>query len=262
VKHGLSRPPLEYGSGFPTLLRKEILRFYKVGFQTVAAPVLTAVLYLMIFGQVLEGREVYGRLSYTAFLIPGLVMMSVLQNAFANTSSSLIQSKVTGNLVFVLLAPLSHFEFYAAYILAAVFRGVVVGSGVFLITAWYGLPPIEYPLWILIFAFLGAAILGSLGLIAGIWADKYDQLAAFQNFVIMPATMLSGVFYSIHSLPPAWQVVSHFNPFFYMIDGFRYGFFGVSDTSPWNSLAIITCFFIAVSVIALRLLQKGYKLRH
>jgi ABC-2 type transport system permease protein len=262
VKHGLSRPPLEYGSGFPTLLRKEILRFYKVGFQTVAAPVLTAVLYLMIFGQVLEGREVYGRLSYTAFLIPGLVMMSVLQNAFANTSSSLIQSKVTGNLVFVLLAPLSHFEFYAAYILAAVFRGVVVGFGVFLITAWYGLPAIEYPLWILIFAFLGAAILGSLGLIAGIWADKYDQLAAFQNFVIMPATMLSGVFYSIHSLPPAWQVVSHFNPFFYMIDGFRYGFFGVSDTSPWNSLVIITCFFIAVSVIALRLLQKGYKLRH
>ena len=262
MKHGLSRPPLEYGSGFPTLLRKEILRFYKVGFQTVAAPVLTAVLYLMIFGQVLEGREVYGRLSYTAFLIPGLVMMSVLQNAFANTSSSLIQSNVTGNLVFVLLAPLSHFEFYAAYILAAVFRGVVVGFGVFLITAWYGLPAIEYPMWILIFAFLGAAILGSLGLIAGIWADKYDQLAAFQNFVIMPATMLSGVFYSIHSLPPAWQVVSHFNPFFYMIDGFRYGFFGVSDTSPWNSLVIITCFFIAVSVIALRLLQKGYKLRH
>ncbi len=261
MKHGLSRPPLEYGSGFPTLLRKEILRFYKVGFQTVAAPVLTAILYLMIFGHVLEGREVYGRLSYTAFLIPGLVMMSVLQNAFANTSSSLIQSKVTGNLVFVLLAPLSHFEFYAAYILAAVFRGVVVGFGVLLITAWYGLPTLEYPLWILTFAFLGAAILGSLGLIAGIWADKYDQLAAFQNFVIMPATMLSGVFYSIHSLPPAWQVVSHFNPFFYMIDGFRYGFFGVSDFSPWNSLAIIACFFIAVSIIALRLLQKGYKLR-
>ena len=262
MKHGLSRPPLEYGSGFPTLLRKEIMRFYKVGFQTVAAPVLTAVLYLMIFGHVLEGREVYGRLSYTAFLIPGLVMMSVLQNAFANTSSSLIQSKVTGNLVFVLLAPLSHFEFYTAYILAAVFRGVVVGFGVFLITAWYGLPTIEYPLWILTFAFLGAAILGSLGLIAGIWADKYDQLAAFQNFFIMPATMLSGVFYSIHSLPPAWQAVSHFNPFFYMIDGFRYGFFGISDISPWNSLAIIASFFIVVSVIALRLLQKGYKLRH
>ena len=262
MKHGLNTPPLEYGSGFPTLLFKEVKRFYKVAFQTVAAPVLTAVLYLMIFGHVLEGKEVYGRLSYTAFLIPGLVMMSVWQNAFANTSSSLIQSKVTGNLVFVLLAPLSHFEFYSAYILAAVFRGIVVGLGVFLITAWFALPSLEYPLWILVFAFLGAAILGSLGLIAGIWADKYDQLAAFQNFIIMPATMLSGVFYSIHSLPPAWQTVSHFNPFFYMIDGFRYGFFGVSDIPPWNSLAIVIFFFIVVSVIALRLLQKGYKLRY
>ena len=262
MKHGLGRPALEYGSGFPTLLYKEVKRFYKVAFQTVAAPVLTAVLYLMIFGHVLEGREVYGRLSYTAFLIPGLVMMSVLQNAFANTSSSLIQSKVTGNLVFVLLAPLSHFEFFAAYILAAVFRGIVVGLGVLLITIWFATPSLEYPLWILVFAFLGAAILGSLGLIAGIWADKYDQLAAFQNFIIMPATMLSGVFYSIHSLPPAWQVVSHFNPFFYMIDGFRYGFFGVSDNSPWSSLAIVFCFFVAVSAIALRLLQKGYKLRY
>ena len=262
MKYGLNRPSLEYGSGFPTLLLKEVKRFYKVAFQTVAAPVLTAVLYLMIFGHVLEGREVYGRLSYTAFLIPGLVMMSVLQNAFANTSSSLIQSKVTGNLVFVLLAPLSHFEFYSAYILAAVFRGIVVGLGVLLITIWFATPTLEYPIWILVFAFLGAAILGSLGLIAGIWADKYDQLAAFQNFIIMPATMLSGVFYSIHSLPSAWQVVSHFNPFFYMIDGFRYGFFGVSDNSPWSSLAIVFCFFVVVSVIALRLLQKGYKLRY
>ena len=262
MKNALNKPILEYGSGFPTLLRKEIMRFYKVAFQTVAAPVLTAILYLMIFGHVLEGREMYGRLSYTAFLIPGLVMMTVLQNAFANTSSSLIQSKVTGNLVFVLLAPLSHFEFYAAYILAAVFRGIVVGLGVFLITAWYGLPSLEYPLWIVVFAFLGAAILGSLGLIAGIWADKYDQLAAFQNFFIMPATMLSGVFYSIHSLPPAWQIVSHFNPFFYMIDGFRYGFFGVSDISPWTSLIIVGSFFVVVSAIALQMLQKGYKLRH
>ena len=256
-----SPPMLVYGSGFPTLLRKEVKRFYKVAFQTVAAPVLTAILYLMIFGHVLEGKQMYGHLSYAAFLIPGLVMMSVLQNAFANTSSSLIQSKITGNLVFVLLAPFSHFEFYAAYVLAAVFRGVMVGLGVLVITAWYAPPTFEYPIWILTFAFLGAAILGSMGLIAGIWADKYDQLAGFQNFLIMPATMLSGVFYSIHSLPPAWQAVSNFNPFFYMIDGFRYGFFGVSDISPWDSLAIVACFFVVVSVIALRLLQKGYKLR-
>ncbi len=254
--------PIEYGSGFPALLRKEVKRFYKVAFQTVAAPVLTAILYLMIFGQVLEGKEMYGRFSYTAFLIPGLVMMSLLQNAFANTSSSLIQSKITGNLVFILLAPLSNVEFYAAYVLAAVVRGVVVGLGVFLMTAWYVTPSLEYPIWIIVFAFLGAAILGSLGLIAGIWADKFDQLAAFQNFLIMPATMLSGVFYSIHSLPPVWQAVSHFNPFFYMIDGFRYGFFGVSDISPWLSLTIVGGFFIVVSAIALRLLYTGFKLRH
>ena len=257
------RPALEYGSGFVTLLRKESKRFYKVAFQTVAAPVLTAVLYLMIFGHVLEGRlVVYDKLSYTAFLIPGLVMMSILQNAFANTSSSLIQSKITGNLVFILLAPLTHLEFYSAYVLAAVFRGIVVGLGVLIITLFFDVTSMQYPLWILLFAFLGAAILGGLGLIAGIWADKFDQLAAFQNFLIMPATMLSGVFYSIHSLPTIWQVISHFNPFFYMIDGFRYGFFGVSDVSPWMSLAVVLGFFMIVSGLALRLLQSGYKLRH
>ena len=255
--------PFEYGSGFPTLLRKEIKRFYKVAFQTVAAPVLTAVLYLMIFGHVLEGRlVVYDKLTYTAFLIPGLVMMSVLQNAFANTSSSLIQSKITGNLVFVLLAPLTNLEFYSAYVLAAVFRGVVVGLGVLLITLFFDVPAMQNPVWILLFAFMGAAILGGLGLIAGIWADKFDQLAAFQNFLIMPATMLSGVFYSIHSLPEIWQFISHLNPFFYMIDGFRYGFFGVSDVSPWLSLTIVSVFFLVVSGLALRLLQSGYKLRH
>ena len=257
------RPALEYGSSFFTLLRKEIKRFYKVAFQTVAAPVLTAVLYLMIFGHVLEGRlVVYDKLSYTAFLIPGLVMMSILQNAFANTSSSLIQSKITGNLVFILLAPLTHLEFYSAYVLAAVFRGIVVGLGVLIITLSFDIPSMQHPLWILLFAFLGAAILGGLGLIAGIWADKFDQLAAFQNFLIMPATMLSGVFYSIHSLPTIWQVISHFNPFFYMIDGFRYGFFGVSDVSPWLSLLVVGGFFMIVSGLALRLLQSGYKLRH
>lgn len=259
----MKHAPFDYGSGFPTLLRKEVKRFYKVAFQTVAAPVLTAVLYLMIFGHVLDGKvEMYGHLSYTAFLIPGLVMMSLLQNAFANTSSSLIQSKLTGNLVFILLAPLSNREFYAAYVLAAVVRGVVVGLGVLVITLWFAQPSFEYPIWIITFAFLGAAILGGMGLIAGIWADKFDQLAAFQNFLIMPATMLSGVFYSIHSLPPIWQTVSHLNPFFYMIDGFRYGFFGVSDVSPWISFAIVGAFFVMISLAALRMLKTGYKLRY
>jgi ABC-2 type transport system permease protein len=188
-------------------------------------------------------------------------MMSVLQNAFANSSSSVIQSKITGNLVFVLLAPLSHWEMFGAYVLAAMVRGLAVGLGVFAITAWFVAPGFAAPAWIFAFALLGAAILGTMGLIAGIWAEKFDQLAAFQNFLIMPATFLSGVFYSIHSLPPFWLAVSHANPFFYMIDGFRYGFFGQSDVSPWTSFALVSAFFAILAALALMLLKNGYKLR-
>ena len=250
-------------SGFRTLVYKETLRFWKVATQTVAAPILTAMLYLLIFGHVLEGRvQVYEGVSYTSFLIPGLVMMSVLQNAFANSSSSLIQSKITGNLVFVLLTPLSHWEIFSAYVLAAMVRGVAVGFGVFAVTAWFAHMSFTAPLWIVVFALLGAAILGTMGLIAGICAEKFDQLAAFQNFLIMPLTFLSGVFYSIHSLPPFWLAVSHLNPFFYMIDGFRYGFFGQSDTNPWTSLAIVSGFLVVLSLAAIRLLRSGYRLRH
>jgi ABC-2 type transport system permease protein len=249
--------------GFRTLFYKEMLRFWKVATQTIAAPILTAMLYLLIFGHVLEGRvEVYPGVSYTAFLVPGLVMMSVLQNAFANASSSLIQSKITGNLVFILLPPLSHWEILLAYVAASVVRGLAVGAGVFAITAWFAHLSFAAPLWIIVFAIMGAAILGTLGVIAGIWADKFDQLAAFQNFLIMPATFLAGVFYSIHSLPAFWQAVSHFNPFFYMIDGFRHGFFGQSDISPWTSLAIVSAFFAVLAAVAINLLRGGYKLRH
>jgi len=249
--------------GFRTLLYKEVLRFWKVAFQTVAAPVLTAVLYLLIFGHVLEGRvRVYDQISYTAFLVPGLVMMSVLQNAFANSSSSLIQSKITGNLVFIMLPPLSHWEMFGAYVVASIIRGLSVGLGVLLVTAWFANLHFAHPFWILLFGLGGAGILGTLGLIAGIWAEKFDQLAAFQNFLIMPATFLSGVFYSIHSLPPFWQAVSHANPFFYMIDGFRYGFFGVSDVPPLYSLAVVAVAFVVLAALALHLLRKGYKLRH
>jgi ABC-2 type transport system permease protein len=259
----LNTNAFESSSGFYALFYKEVKRFWRVSFQTVAAPVLTAILYLMIFGHVLEDHvKVYDAIGYTAFLIPGLVMMSLLQNSFANTSSSLIQSKITGNLIFVLLAPLSHFEFFSAYVLAAMVRGVAVGAGVFLATCWFTDISFYQPLWILVFGLLSAALLAALGLIAGIWAEKFDQLAAFQNFFIMPATMLSGVFYSIHSLPPIWQTISHFNPFFYMIDGFRYGFFGISDVSPWFSLVIISVFFLGVAGLTLKLLSTGYKLRH
>jgi ABC-2 type transport system permease protein len=249
--------------GFQTLFYKETLRFWKVATQTVAAPILTAMLYLLIFGHVLEGHvEAYPGVSYTAFLIPGLVMMSVLQNAFANSSSSLIQSKITGNLVFILLPPLSHWEIIWAYVLASVVRGLVVGAGVFVFTIWFAEMRFVAPLWIIVFALLGSAILGTMGVIAGIWAQKFDQLAAFQNFLIMPATFLAGVFYSIKSLPPFWLAVSHANPFFYMIDGFRHGFFGQSDVSPWTSLAIVSAFFVVLATIAVNLLKRGYNLRH
>ncbi|MBA2962561.1 MULTISPECIES: ABC transporter permease [Ramlibacter] len=249
-------------SGWRTLLYKEILRFWKVSFQTVAAPVLTAMLYLLIFGHVLEGQvKVYGTIPYTAFLVPGLVMMSVLQNAFANSSSSLIQSKIMGNLVFVLLTPLSHWSWFIAYVGSSVARGLAVGLGVLVVTSLFAVPGFVAPVWIVVFALLGAAMLGALGLIAGLWAEKFDQMAAFQNFVIMPMTFLSGVFYSIHSLPAFWQGVSHLNPFFYMIDGFRYGFFGVSDVSPWTSLAVVGGAMLVVSAIAVHLLRIGYKIR-
>ena len=249
-------------SGWQMLLRKEVLRFWKVAFQTIAGPVLTAMLYLLIFGHALEDHvKVYDAVSYTAFLVPGLAMMSLLQNAFANSSSSLITSKVMGNLVFLLLTPLSYLHWYVAYVGAAIVRGLVVGLGVFAVSSLFTSFSFNAPVWILVFALMGAALMGTLGLIAGLWAEKFDQLAAFQNFVVMPMTFLSGVFYSIHSLPPFWQNVSHFNPFFYMIDGFRYGFFGMSDVSPWRSLAVVAVTLAAISLVALHLLRSGYKLR-
>ncbi len=249
--------------GARPLFIKEVLRFWKVSFQTVGAPVLTAVLYLLIFGHVLEDHvQVYKGVGYTAFLVPGLVMMSLLQNAFANSSSSLIQSKITGNLVFVLLTPLSHRAWFLAYVGASLVRGLMVGAGVWLATLWFTPAQFAQPLWALVFAALGGCLLGSLGLIAGLWADKFDQMAAFQNFIIVPMTFLSGVFYSVHSLPAFWQGLSHLNPFFYLIDGFRRGFFGVSDVSPWLSLAVVGGATLFVSALALHLLRIGYKIRH
>jgi ABC-2 type transport system permease protein len=248
--------------GFSTLFRKEMLRFLKVSVQTVAAPVLTSALYLVIFGQVLEGRmQVFEGVRYASFLVPGLVMMSVLQNAFANSSSSLIQSKITGNIVFILLAPISYLEFFWAYVAASVARGLAVGACVLAVTAWFVELRLAAPLWTVAFALLGAGLAGALGLLAGIVSEKIDQLAAFQNFVILPLTMLSGVFYSIHSLPPFWRELSHANPFFYMIDGFRYGFFGAADVAPGVSLALVGGAFVAVAAACLLLLKSGYKLR-
>jgi len=254
------------GHGWLTLLHKELLRFWKVSFQTIAAPILTSLLYLLIFSHVLESHVAVfdGQVRYTAFLVPGLVMMSVLQNSFANSSSSLIQSKVTGNLIFVLVTPLRPAELLAAYVLGAMVRGLIVGLGVFVVTLWFApsLLVLPHPLAALGFVMLGSAILATLGVIASIWADKFDQLSAFQNFIIVPLTFLSGVFYSIHTLPPFWQSLSHFNPFFYMIDGFRYGFFGLSDVPPWQSFAVVVACAATLAIAALAMLQRGWKLRH
>ncbi len=245
-----------------TLLKKELLRFWRVVFQTVAAPVITALLYLLIFSHVLESHvQVYEGVPYTAFLIPGLMMMSILQNAFANSSSSLIQSKVMGNIVFILLTPLTHIEFFLAFLIAAIVRGLVVGLCIYLVAMWFVDLTVANGWLIIAFALLGSALLGTFGIIAGIWADRFDQMAAFQNFIIMPLTFLSGVFYSIHSLPPFWQKLSQLNPFFYMIDGFRYGFFGQGDVPPGLSLAIVGGSFLVLALITLKMLKSGYKLR-
>jgi ABC-2 type transport system permease protein len=261
----LADPPARVGAltGFRTLFYKEVLRFRKVVTQTVAAPVLTSMLYLLVFSHLMEGRvRVYQEIPYTTFLVPGLVMMSVLQNAFANSSSSMIQSKITGNIIFILLPPLSYWEFFWGYVLAAVVRGTVVGLGVLLVTLPFVDVPLREPLWIFGFVLAGSALLGALGLVAGIMADKIDQVQAFQNFLIMPLTFLSGVFYSIHSLPPFWQTLSHLNPFFYMIDGLRFGFFGIADVNPAASLTVAAASLLVVSAIALAMLKRGYKLRY
>lgn len=250
-------------SGFPTLLYKEVLRFWKVSFQTVAAPVLTTLLYLLVFSHALAGHvQAFPGVSYLQFLIPGLAMMAMLQNSFANSSSSLIQSKITGNIVFILLPPLGPGEIFAAYLIASMVRGMVVGLGVFAATVWLVPLPLAHPAWVLAFAVAGCGMLGAMGIIAGIWSEKFDQLAAFQNFLVMPLTFLAGAFYSMHSLPPFWQAVSKLNPFFYAIDGFRYGFFGQSDVDPAVSLAIASAAFAAISWLTVLLLRRGYKLRH
>lgn len=254
---------VEQLTGWQSLLYKEVRRFVKVGFQTLMAPLVTALLYMLIFGHTLgDSVKVYDGYSYVAFLVPGLVMMSVLQNAFANASSSLIQSKIMGNLTFILLSPLSPLSWFGAYVGASMLRGLLVGLGVLLVTIWFTDLPFAQPLWIVFFAIAGAAMLGSLGLVAGLWSEKFDQIAAFQSFAIVPMTFLSGVFYSIHSLPPFWQQVSKLNPFLYIIDGFRYGFFGQSDINPWISCMVVSISVVLISSVGFYLLKTGYKIRN
>ncbi|MCX7072791.1 MAG: ABC transporter permease [Gammaproteobacteria bacterium] len=249
--------------GFYTLLKKEVMRFWSVLGQTVTAPVLTALLYLLVFAQALQGRVVtgYDGVSYTQFLLPGLVMMTVLQNAFANTSSSLAQSKVNGNLVFLLMAPIGPIEMFLAYVGAALVRALLVALAMLAVAGPLVGLPIANPVALLAMFLLAGSALAVLGMIAGIVSTKFDHLAAFSNFIITPLSFLSGVFYSVHSLPPIWFTASHLNPFFYMIDGFRYGFFGHADVSIWLSLGWTAGFFVLMATICLWMLVTGYKLR-
>ncbi|HET8883364.1 MAG TPA: ABC transporter permease [Solimonas sp.] len=248
--------------GFTTLLRKEVMRFWSVLGQTVTAPVVTALLYLLVFAQAMQGRApVYPGVGYTEFLVPGLVMMTVIQNAFANTSSSLTQSKIMGNLVFLQMAPLGPLEWFAAYIGAALLRCTLVACAMLLVTIPFVHLPIHAPIALIVMFLLSAGSLAAFGMIAGIVAEKFDHIATFTNFFITPLSFLSGVFYSVHALPPLWFKASHFNPFFYMIDGFRYGFFGHADVPIVHSVLWTAAFFMLATAVCLWMLVTGYKLK-
>ena len=248
--------------GFYTLLAREVWRFLKVSIQTILTPVITVLLYLLIFSSVISNsRQMLPGIDYLTFLIPGLIVMAMLQNAFANSSSSLFQSRLNGNVIFVLLAPISDFEIYAAFVGAAVVRGALVGAGVWLAACSFSLVPVKHPLYAIIFTVLCTSSLGALGLVSAIIADKWDHISAFQNFVIVPFSFLSGVFFSIQDLPPFWERAPHFNPFFYFVDGFRYSCLGVSEIKVGLSLVVGLIFFLLSSAWALWLLWRGYNLR-
>ncbi|MFH0902923.1 MAG: ABC transporter permease [Pseudomonadota bacterium] len=247
--------------GTYTLFSKEIRRFGKVAAQTLLAPAIMASLYLLIFSHLLEERVPKPGVRYEVFLIPGLMMMTLIQNAFANSSASLIQSKVTGNLVFVLLAPLSPAEILVAFVLAAVVRGCVVGAVVYLVSCLVVDVEVFRFGYVVAFALLAGAVMGTLGFLAALWAERFDQVAAFQSFVVVPLSFLSGVFYSVDSLPAFWQRASRLNPFFYMVDGFRYGFIGRSDIAPTTSLVIVAGFLLLIASFTVWLVDRGYRIR-
>jgi ABC-2 type transport system permease protein len=249
-------------SGAWALLHKETMRFAKVSVQTILAPVLSSLLFLLIFSYLLEGRlEPYPGVTYSSFLVPGLVMMTLQQNAFANTSSSITQSKMTGNLIFLLLSPMRAWEWWMGYVGGAVLRGLMCGIGVWAVAAVFVPTGLTHMVWAAAFALLACVILACLGFIAGLWAEKWDHVSVFQNFLVNPMTMLAGVFYSTHDLPELWEFISHLNPFFYLIDGFRYGIYGVSDVSPWLSLTISMLAAVGLSLLTLRLVAIGWRVR-
>lgn len=248
--------------GTLTLMEREVRRFLNVWSQTVMAPLINAGLLLMIFTIAIGPNrgDVMG-VDFMTFLAPGILTMTVIQNAFANTSSSLASAKVQGNIVDTLMPPLSAGELLVGYVFGAFARGamvavvIAVGSWIFLGVG------MQNPLWVLAFVLLGSVFMGGLGLIAGIYANKFDQLSAISNFIVTPLSFLSGTFYSIEALPGPIQALCHINPFFYIIDGVRFGMIGVSDSSPWLGLVVVLAATAVVMAICWRWLDRGYRLK-
>ncbi|WP_090269460.1 ABC transporter permease [Thalassovita taeanensis] len=249
--------------GLYTLASREVQRFLAVWTQTLLAPLTTAALFLMIFtlaiGQ--QRGDVMG-VPFGTFIAPGILMMTVIQNAFANTSSSIVISKVQGNIVDTLMPPLSPLELVLGYLAGGIGRGVTVALAITVgLVLFLGIVP-QHPLWALCFVVLGSALLGAIGIVAGVFANKFDQMAAITNFIVTPLAFLSGTFYSVQSLPPVIRELTHLNPIFYLIDGVRYGVIGVSDSSPWLALGVASLSTLAVSTLAWAMFRTGYRLKN
>ena len=248
--------------GLLTLVKKEVGRFLNVYTQTILAPVITTLLFYAVFSLALGGvTRVIGDVPYMQFLAPGLIMMTMVQNAFANTSSSMVISKVQGNIVDVLMPPLTATELFIGYVAGGVLRGLAVGLAAGIAVSFFVDTSIYSVFYIIAFAVLGTMMLSSLGLAGGIWSEKFDHIAAVTNFLVTPMTFLSGTFYSIERLPQVWQNVAHYNPFFHMIDGFRYGFIGQSDGDPMTGVMFLIVVNIALGALCLWMFRTGYKIK-
>ncbi len=248
--------------GLQTLIGKEVGRFINVYTQTVVAPVVTTLLFYAVFALAFGGiTRTIADIPYMTFLAPGLIMMTMVQNSFANTSSSMVIAKVQGNIVDILMPPLSSGELFWGYIIGGVARGVMVGAVVGVVVAVTVGLPLHSFFHIVAFAVLGTMMLSSIGLAAGIWSQKFDHIAAVTNFIVTPLTFLSGTFYSINQLPDFWADLAHYNPFFYMIDGFRYGFIGHSDGNVTIGLVFLVAINLVLGIATWLMIKTGYKIK-
>ncbi|MFC1746013.1 ABC transporter permease [Candidatus Riflebacteria bacterium] len=247
---------------FRTILLREIWRFWVVKIQTLLAPVVTSMLYLFIFGYSL-GRRItpFHGVPYLKFIIPGLIMMGIINHAYQNSASSLMISKYEKNIMDILIAPFAYYEITLAYIFAAVFRGLLVGFVIYCTSLTFIIIIPVHPIYAIIICFLAASVFAEIGIIAGIWAEKWENIAPINIFIILPFTYLGGVFYSLSILPDFWQKISHFNPLLYMIDGFRYGMLGVCDVNPVISMTFVFLTSFSLFLVCLKIFASGWKLR-